>query len=141
MISAGSGIFHAERNDGTEPLQIFQIWLRPRLKGGEPRWDQRAFPKADRAGHLVTLASGRPEDTGALPIRALARVQGATLPAGTRIEHALSGYRFAYLAPAKGSIRVNGHLVETGDGIAAVDEGTLHLVAETDVEIVLVEAA
>lgn len=141
VMSAGSGIFHAERNEGTEPLKVFQIWLRPRTKGGEPRWDQRAFPKADRAGRLVTLASGRPEDTGALPIRALARVQGATLPAGTRIEHALGGYRFAYLAPASGSIRVNGHLVETGDGIAAVDEAILDLVAETDVEVVLVEAA
>ena len=142
VMSAGSGIFHAERNDGTEPLKIFQIWLRPRRKGGEPRWDQRAFPKADRAGRLVTLASGRPEeDPGALPIRALARVHGATLPAGSRIEHALGGYRFAYVAPAKGSLRVNGRLVATGDGIAAVDEGTLDLVAETDAEVVLVEAA
>lgn len=141
VMSAGSGIFHAEHNDGPEPLKVFQIWLRPRTKGGEPRWDQRAFPKADKAGRLVTLASGQPEDTGALPIRALARVHGAILPAGTRLEHALGGYRFAYLAPSKGSIRVNGHLVQTGDGIAAVDETTLDLVAETDAEIVLVEAA
>ena len=81
VMSAGTGIRHAEHNAGTVPLKLFQIWLRPRHRGGTPRWDTRAFPQADRAGQLVALASGLPEDSGALPIRADARVLGATLNA------------------------------------------------------------
>jgi hypothetical protein len=48
-ISAGTGIRHSERNLGDEPLRLFQIWLRPRVKGGTPQWDTRRFPKADLA--------------------------------------------------------------------------------------------
>src|SRR6201995_2880839 len=44
--SAGRVISHAERNEGNEPLKLFQIWLRPRRPGGDPRWGNRRFPKA-----------------------------------------------------------------------------------------------
>jgi hypothetical protein len=57
-MSAGTGIRHSEFNLGQEPLTLFQIWLRPRRAGGEPHWDSRRFPKADRANQLVVLASG-----------------------------------------------------------------------------------
>src|SRR3546814_8870985 len=42
----------------------------------------KPFPKGDRAGRFVTLASGFAEDAEALPIRTDARVAGATLKAG-----------------------------------------------------------
>jgi redox-sensitive bicupin YhaK (pirin superfamily) len=58
VMSSGTGIFHAERNEGDIPLKLFQIWLRPRAPGGTPRWDSRKFPKAGRDGRLVVLASG-----------------------------------------------------------------------------------
>jgi hypothetical protein len=84
-ISAGTGIRHSEVNLEQEPLQLFQIWLRPRQTGGEPRWDARRFPKADRANQFVVLASGFSVDVDALPIRADARVLGATLLAGSEL--------------------------------------------------------
>jgi hypothetical protein len=140
VISAGSGISHAEHNGGEDPLKLFQIWLLPHLCGGAPRWDSRKFPKADRAGRLITLASGDPQDTEALQIRADARVLGATLLAGTGVTHALGRFRHAYLAPAQGVILVNGHRVAVGDGIAAIDEPTLTITGEEDAEFILVTA-
>jgi len=71
---------------GQEPLQLFQIWLRPRQAGGEPRWDARRFPKADRANQFVVLASGFAVDVDALRIRAGARVLGATRLAGSELK-------------------------------------------------------
>jgi quercetin 2,3-dioxygenase len=118
---------------------LFQIWLRPRVKGGAPQWDTRRFPKADRANQLVVLASGLPGDGDALPIRAAARVLGATLLAGARIEH--GGLRHAYIAPARGVVEVSGHHLGLGDGIAATDERRLTMVAQEDSELILVEAA
>jgi redox-sensitive bicupin YhaK (pirin superfamily) len=140
-ISAGTGIHHSEYNLGAEPLRLFQIWLRPRVNGGTPRWDTRRFPKADRANQLVVLASGSPGDGGALPIRADARVLGATLLAGARIEHELGGLRHAYAAPARGVVEVNGHRLALGDGIAATGERRLTMFAQEDSELILVEAA
>lgn len=75
-MSAGTGIRHSERNGGDKPLRLFQIWLRPRTPGGPPRWGAKAFPKAERAGALVPLASGMAGDDEALPINADARVLG-----------------------------------------------------------------
>lgn len=141
VMSAGTGISHSEQNRNADPLKLFQIWLLPREQGGTPRWGSRKFPKADRAGRLVELASGDPQTEDALLIRADARVLGATLLAGTTLTHAPMGFRHAYLAPAQGTIDVNGRRVSVGDGIAAVDEPRLTITAEEDAEFVLVEAA
>ncbi len=140
-ISAGSGIRHSEHNLGDVPLRLFQIWLRPRASGGEPSWGTRRFPAGDGANQLVVLASGLPGDGDALPIRADARVLGATLLAGARVEHELGGLRHAYLAPARGALEVNGRRLVVGDGIAAVDEPRLTIVACSDAELVLVVTA
>jgi quercetin 2,3-dioxygenase len=141
VMSAGLGIRHQERNPTDRPLKIFQIWLRPREDGGAARWDSRQFPKADRAGQLVPLASGDERDDEALPIRADARVLGATLLVGGTIKHRVTRGRHAYLVSAVGVLVVNGHRLEQGDGIAASGEPELTITAETKAEFVLVEAA
>src|SRR5499433_296638 len=89
VMSAGSGIRHAEYNLEPETTRLFQIWIQPSRRGGDPSWGARPFPRADRAGRFVPLASGLPEDTEALPIRTEARVAGASLRAGETIEYAL----------------------------------------------------
>ena len=142
VMSAGTGISHSERNRDEAPLKLFQIWLLPRQRGGTPRWDSRKFPKADRAGRLIELASGDPKNAETLMIRADARVLGATLLAGTTLTHAASArFRHSYLAPAQGVILVNGQRVAVGDGIAAIDESELTITAEEDAEFILVDAA
>ncbi|GLR83627.1 pirin family protein [Bradyrhizobium iriomotense] len=142
VMSAGSGISHSEHNRDEAPLKLFQIWLRPRQRGGAPRWDTRKFPKADRAGHLIELASGDPKTTETLTMRADARVLGATLLAGTTLTHAPSAHlRHTYLAPAQGAILVNGQRVAVGDGLAALDEPELTITAMEDAESILVDAA
>jgi quercetin 2,3-dioxygenase len=141
VMSAGTGISHSEHNRDEEALKLFQIWLLPHRGGGEPRWDSRKFPKADRAGRLVELASGNPKDAETLMIRADARVMGATLPAGATLTHAPARYRHSYLAPARGVVIVNGQRVAVGDGIAAIDEPELTIAAEEDAEFILVDAA
>jgi redox-sensitive bicupin YhaK (pirin superfamily) len=140
-MSAGTGIRHSEHNLGEKPLKLFQIWLQPRLNGGEPRWETHRFPKADRANELVVLASGWPRDAEALPLRADARVLGATLLAGSRLQHELGDLRHAYLAPARGIVDVNGQRLAAGDGIAATDERRLTLLAVEDSELILVVTA
>jgi redox-sensitive bicupin YhaK (pirin superfamily) len=138
-MSAGTGIRHAEHNRDEVPLKIFQIWLLPRTGGGQPGWSSRKFPKADRAGQLITLASGDPRDVDALPIRADARVLGAALMPSDTVSYDLAEGRFAYLAPARGVVTVNGQRLEIGDGVAAIFERRLEIRAEEEAEIVLVD--
>jgi hypothetical protein len=82
VMSAGNGIRHAEYNREDETTRIFQIWIIPTQRGGTPNWGTRPFPKEDRAGRFVPLASGNPEDEDALPIRSDARVLGVRIEEG-----------------------------------------------------------
>jgi hypothetical protein len=139
VMSAGSGIRHAEMNLEGEPTTLFQIWIQPDTRGGKPSWGARAFPKGDRAGAFVPLASGRAEDGDALPIRADARVLGATIKAGDTVRYQMDPGRHAYLATAAGSVEVNGVTLETRDGAAVKDEPVLEVRALEDAEVVLVD--
>ncbi|MBV4476876.1 pirin family protein [Pseudomonas botevensis] len=85
------------------------------------------------------LASGMPGDESALPIRADARVPGATLKGGQRLSSDCSGTRHAYLVPTLGAVNVNGERVEAGDGIAMTAEALLVVEALDDTEVVMVE--
>ncbi len=139
VMSAGSGVRHSEYNLEDKPTRLFQIWILPSARGGAPFWDARPFPRAERSGRFVTLASGQPDETDALPIRADARIMAATLQAGERVSVPLDPRRHAYLVPATGTIEVGGTRIGPRDGAAITDVATLDIVALEDAEIVLVE--
>ena len=140
-MSAGSGIRHSEYNLEPTKTKIFQIWIQPTTRGGQPTWGSKPFPKADRSGKLVTIASGIAGDADALPIRADARVLATTLKAGESAEYATDKRRNLYLVPAAGSIEINGVRVNARDGAAIHDEAKLKITALEDSELVLVDAA
>src|SRR5690606_7188653 len=110
----------------------------PRSRGLAPSWGTKPFPREERGGGFVVLASGY-EDEGALPIRANGRVLGASLKAGSVLDFALPPGRFAYLVPAKGKVAVNGVELNERDGAAIRDEQALRIRAGADSELVLVE--
>lgn len=139
VMSAGSGIQHAEYNREAVTSSIFQIWLLPDRHGHAPSWGTRSFPKGERAGQFVVLASGVAGDPEALPIHAKARVLAATLLAGQRLEFPLSLQHKAYLVPASGQIEVNGVLANARDGLAISAEQQLQINARHASEIVLVQ--
>ena len=141
VMSAGTGIRHAEYNAETVPTTLFQIWIEPTRHGGEPGWGAKPFPKADRSGKFITLASGIDGDKDALPIRADARVAAATLKAGDSAEYALDSSRHVYLVPATGSVEVNGVHIGARDGAAITGETGLKVTALEDSELILVDAA
>ncbi len=141
VMSAGTGVRHSEYNREGETTRIFQIWIIPNQRGGAPAWGAKPFPKGDRSGKFVALASGLGGDDDALPIRADARVLGATLKAGETAEYPLGAARHAYLVPSTGVVEVNGVRLDARDGAAIRDEAVLTVKALEDSELVLVDAA
>ncbi|ATQ41920.1 pirin family protein [Caulobacter mirabilis] len=139
VMSAGSGIRHAEYNLEDETTRIFQLWIQPTQRGGAPAWGAKPFPKGDRSGKFVALASGL-GDEGALPIRTEARVLGATLKTGEETTYALGEGRHAYLVAATGEVEVNGVKLSARDGAAIRDEPLLTIKASADAELVLVDS-
>jgi len=141
VMSAGTGIRHSEYNLESDITRIFQIWIFPDRRGELPSWGSKPFPKGDRSGRFVALASGIEGDEDALPLRTDARVLGATLKAGETAEYTFDASRYAYLVPAKGRVEVNGIVLEARDGAAIRDEASIRITALEDAELVLVDAA
>lgn len=142
VMSAGTGIVHSEMNEEDESTQIFQIWIMPDEKGLPPTWGTKPFPKGERSGSFITLASGLANDSeDALTIRANARLVAATLTAGQSAEYHIAPGRKVYLVPASGQIDINGVVAKAGDGVAVSDERLLTVSAQQDSEIVLVDVA
>ncbi len=141
VMSAGTGIMHAEWNEENEPTHLFQIWVEPRQGGLKPRWAQAQFPKGDRAGRLVPLASGEQAVRDASPETLLihqdATLYGALLAQGDTVTHSLPEGRIAYVVVADGTATVNGTTLGTRDGMAVFKVESAEILAEEAAEILL----
>jgi redox-sensitive bicupin YhaK (pirin superfamily) len=138
VMSAGTGVTHAEFNLEDEQTTLFQIWIETDKPSAPPSWGAMPFPRESREGRFQLLASGD-EGDGALTINADARILGATVPAGQAIAFDTTPERHLYLVPS-GRVSVNGVAAGARDGIAITGEERLEIVAEDDAELVLVDA-
>lgn len=66
-LTAGSGVRHEERNDGTRPLRFLQLWLVPSVFGATPEYEvvrgiadgtPYALPHTDAVLHVRRLPRG-----------------------------------------------------------------------------------
>lgn len=138
VMSAGTGVTHAEYNLEDEETTLFQIWIETDRRGIEPGWGMMPFPKEAREGSFQLLASGDPGD-GALTIQADARVLGATLKGGSSVTYEARPDRHLYLVPSA-TVRINGVEANARDGVAISGEERITVEAEADAELVLVDA-
>jgi len=141
VMSAGTGIQHAEFNLEDEETRLFQIWIMPNARGHAPSWGTRPFPKDDRDGAFAVLASGLENDSDALRINADARVLGASVKAGDTVRYALEPSRHAYLVPAAGRVRIGEVEAAARDGVAMTGLSEIAITALEDTELVLVDTA
>ena len=142
VMSAGNGVQHSEFNLEDEATTLFQIWIIPSERGGAPSWGARKFPKGERSGQFVALASGAANDDDALRIRTDARVLGATVKAGESVTYTPADpSRHLYLVPAMGRITVEGIEANARDGVAITQQASVTITALEDAELVLVDAA
>ena len=129
VMSAGSGIRHAEYNRESEPTRIFQIWIIPDRRGGDAELGRAAVPArgaqrpARRAGERRRRRRRRLADPRR---RARARRHGSNPARRSNTGCA----RAARLSGAgTGAVSVNGVRVGERDGAAIRDEAILRLTA------------
>ncbi|MBC8158486.1 MAG: pirin family protein [Alphaproteobacteria bacterium] len=141
VMSAGTGIIHSEFNLEDMDTTLFQIWVFPREKSLEPRWDQRRFPRESGTGGLVPLASGRKKDldAGAILIHQDATLFGAALTKGQEVTHQVEPGRSVYLVASRGSLNINGVTLNNRDGATINDAPELRITAIEDAEIVALD--
>ena len=139
LVSAGTGIRHAEYNLEERPARIFQIWLTPTSPGGSPAWGVQPCLIAERSGCFMAIASGCDSDHDALPIRACARVLNAHLEVGESIEYELHEPQRAYLVLSSGTVDVDGVRVHARDGAAIKDVDIVTITAIENADVFMVD--
>lgn len=139
VVSAGTGIRHAEYNLEHLPARIFQIWVTPTSRGGSPAWGIQPCPNAEHPGCFVAIASGFNDDHDALPIRACARVLNAKLKSGESVEYVLGEPQLAYLVPSSGVVDVNGVRIYGRDGAAIQGVGIITIAAIEDTDVFMID--
>ncbi len=136
-MSAGTGIRHSEMNaSATEPVHFLQIWIEPERAGIEPGYEQINFSREDKRGRLRLVGSRDGRD-GSVTIHQHVDLYATVLEAGDEVAHELGAGRDGWLQVVSGSVRVNGHLAEAGDGIALDGGQPLEIVAEGEAEALL----
>jgi redox-sensitive bicupin YhaK (pirin superfamily) len=137
--TVGSGMWHSEINNRSDvPMRFIQMWFIPYKRGLKPSVEQKAVEKADRTNRFLPLVSNdHPE---ALKIFSDAKVYSCFLQTGRTVKHELKATRGAYLYVLEdGPVRVNDHLVATFGAAKMTGELKLHVDAEKDTEILLVD--
>jgi redox-sensitive bicupin YhaK (pirin superfamily) len=139
VMSAGTGIHHAEAADADQETQLYQIWLHPESKGVTPRWESGSFPKEPVTDGLNLLVSGFAGDKerGALYIHQQAAIYAGRLKAGTQFTQTLPTKQ-SYILISEGSVKIGDAVLHKGDGAELVDANTVHLHAESDSEILVI---
>lgn len=139
VMSAGTGIMHAEHNLEREHTAIFQIWIFPKENGIEPRWDSARYAQRDAGDTLPLLVSGRAQDagSGALYIHQEAAILGGRLKAGQQLQQPLVDQ--GYLLVSRGEVEVDGELLKEGDGVEITGVTAVTLKALVDSEMILID--
>jgi hypothetical protein len=135
-MSAGTGVVHSEFNAAEGKTRLLQIWIIPRMRGGQPGYEQKHFEDADLRDRLRLVASPDGRD-GSVRMQQDAELYAARLGKGGAAKHRFAAGRRGYLQVAKGEVELDGKALREGDGVSIEAEPELDLKALSDAEILL----
>lgn len=140
IMSAGKGITHSEYNGSeSEELNLFQIWVFPKLRNIEPHYDQKAFSLNDREGKFQLLVSpGKEKET--LWINQDAWFSMGKFKAGEQVTYQLKKEgNGAYLMVVDGEIEVDGEKLGRRDALGLYETGEITITVKADTELLLID--
>ncbi len=140
VMSAGTGVQHSEYNKNKNALVKFlQIWVFPRQRGVEPRYDQITLNATDRKNKLQQILSPNPDDAGVW-IHQDAWFYLGDLDAGFKTTYDINKKgNGVYAFVLSGNLSIAGQPVETRDGFGIWDTDSFELEATTNSEVLLME--
>jgi len=138
-MSAGTGVFHSEFNPSpAEATHLFQIWIFPAERNLTPGYSQKSFPAEGRRNQLQRIASGSGAE-GAIRIHQDAEVFALDLAPGHGVTHQTAPTRGTWIQLASGTVTVNGHALEAGDGASVTGTDTIEIQASAAAHLLLLD--
>lgn len=136
-MSAGTGVTHSEYNASTKDhVHFLQIWILTQIQGITPSYEQRPVDQENMRGRLVLIASPDGRD-GSVTIHQDARLYVALMKAGDGITHTIADGHKAFVHVARGTVTLEQHSLQSGDGAKVIDQREIRLSAEGDTEVLV----
>ena len=141
IMSAGTGIYHSEKNKNHgEAVKFLQIWVFPKLRNIEPRYNQKEFLVEDRKNKFQTVVSPLDSGDGGVGINQDAWFSLGNLEKDTeinyQIKHAGNG---VYAFVLEGTIEINGQKLARRDGLGISETDALNIKATSNAEVLLMD--
>lgn len=139
IMSAGSGIAHSETNaNHNKEVKFLQIWVFPKVKDIEPRYQQKSFKPQDRLNQVLTVVA--PDDENAVWINQDAWFSLANLEAGIEKTYQIKRKENGlYAFVIGGQVTINGENLDLRDGLGIWETETIHITANSNAEILLID--
>ncbi|RYE07103.1 MAG: pirin family protein [Sphingobacteriaceae bacterium] len=132
LISAGTGVFHSEKNKNPdEQVQFLQIWLFPNKLNGAPRYDQVSLKVQDRHNNFQQILSPNSDDSGVWAQQDAWFSLGKFDAEFTTTYQPKKAGNGIYAFVIEGDITINGKQLHRRDGFGIWDTDQLVLTANS----------
>lgn len=140
IMSAGTGVVHSEYNPSqTEEVNLFQIWIFPKLKNISPRYDQKIFNIKDREDKFQLVVSPSKDDSS-LWINQDAYLSLAKINQGKTLNYALNKIgNGVFIMIIKGEANIENEVLKTRDAIGISEQSEFLLTANQTTEVLVIE--
>lgn len=140
IMSAGTGVQHSEynRNKG-EKVNFLQLWIFPKVKNIEPRYDQKTFSPADRLNKWQEIVSPSTNGKG-VTINQDAWLHLATFEKGVSTDYTVNKKgNGVYLFVIDGDVTVNNQKLNKRDGLGIWETDNFSVSADSKAEVLTIE--
>ena len=139
-MSAGSGLMHSEYNHSkTEEINLLQIWVFPKERDIEPRYDQRVFSEEEKRGKFKILVSPLKTDD-AMWINQDAYFSIGKFDTSTSVSYAIKNKgNGAYVFIIEGNAKIADTNLEKRDAIGIWDADSFTIDITNDAEILVID--
>ena len=137
ILSAGSGVWHAERNRGTQPARVLQIWMQPNRDNTMPRYQRQRFDTPWNQWQIIAAPVG--EEQKALKWHQSAWLSRVKLRPGATADYKKRALNTnLYLFVLEGEVAVADQVLARRDAMG-LDAGQITVQALTVNDILLFE--
>ena len=120
-MSAGTGVYHSEMNDGDETLRLLQLWILPDQTGYTPNYGDYRFNYEDRHNQWLHMVSSN-EGEAPIKINQDANIYSLELDKDKEISFPIKEGRQAYLVQIEGKSTINDITLDMRDAMEIVEE-------------------
>jgi quercetin 2,3-dioxygenase len=140
IMSAGSGLTHSEYNySNQESVNLLQIWVFPKEKNIQPRYDQKFFNPKERQNKWQQLVSPE-KNNGSLWINQDAYFSMTTAAENSEIRYEIkSKNNGVYLFLVEGEIEVEGDILNRRDAIGIYETDQILIISKKESDILIIE--